>query len=79
MKYQEPTPKQRLAVLQAANATDGLIDRVRLKEICPLSDPSIWRLTQSGEFPPMVKLGRRSVWRLSSVLFFCQQAELRGK
>ena len=78
MRYIEPSSDQRLAVLKAANATDRLLDKAGLKEILPLSDPTIWRFTEAGQFPPTVKLGRRSAWRLSSVLWYCELLEQEG-
>ncbi|NHN38630.1 AlpA family phage regulatory protein [Pseudomaricurvus alcaniphilus] len=79
MKYIEPTPEQRLQVLKASNSTDGLIDRPQLRKILPVSDPTLWRLTQTGEFPPRAKLGRKCAWRLSSVLWFCHLLEQGGQ
>ena len=75
MQFTAPTSKERSAILAANNIVDGLIDRKRLKEICPISDPTIWRLTQTGEFPEPVKLGRKTTWRLSSILWFCHLCE----
>lgn len=78
MKYTNPTSEQRAQILATSNAVDGLINRDRLKELCPLSDPTIWRLTQTGEFPEPVKLGRKTTWRLSSILWFCHLCEQQG-
>lgn len=78
MKYTEPTLEERSFILEASNVVDGLIDRNRLKELCPLSDPTIWRMSLAGELPPIVKLGRKTTWRLSSVLWFCHLCEMQG-
>ncbi|MFT6438096.1 MAG: putative DNA-binding transcriptional regulator AlpA [Candidatus Azotimanducaceae bacterium] len=74
MKYVEPTPDQRVSVLIASNAQEKLILNDVRKQIVPLSDATIWRLIQLGEFPKPLKLGRRSAWRMSEILWFCHNA-----
>jgi predicted DNA-binding transcriptional regulator AlpA len=75
MQYVVPTVNQRTSVLQAANAIDKLILNDTRKTIVPLSDPTIWRLVQIGQFPKPIKLGRRSAWMLSDVLWYCHLAQ----
>ena len=47
---------------------DPIIRRKKLRQLVGLSDSTLYRKEQAGEFPRRVKLGRHSVgWRLSEV------------
>ena len=53
-----------------------VIRRKELRSITGLSDSTVWRLEQSGDFPPRRKLSTQAVgWVLSEVLHWLEERQ----
>ena len=56
--------------------TSTLINRKQLRELWPVSDMTIWRLTQAtgaNPFPTPLKIGNRRYWRKAGVLAWLER------
>jgi prophage regulatory protein len=62
------TPAENTFALSPSGSQDRLIRRDELREIVPVSDPTLWRWERDGKFPKRINLARNLVaWRLSDV------------
>jgi prophage regulatory protein len=71
--------KPRVSQVKVVSSRIRVVDLTQVLEATQQAESTIYQLIAAGRFPKPFKLGRRNVWRESSIARFLEEEEERAQ